>query len=114
MMKTLRNSKLIVGLWIVITIFPVIVIPLHFLFVSHTGMSCQISLTETGNESVGPLLVHCPICSFDFFPAIITPFYHTLQRFNYLRRINNDVIIPFFFVTASLHVQLRAPPYVSF
>ena len=114
MKKAFRNSKLIVGLWVVITIYPVIITPLHFLFISHYGMSCPVGLADTGHLSFDKAPSHCPICSFDFYWAISTTYKPVLQRFDYLLRFENEQIISFVLALLPLHIQLRAPPCLSF
>ncbi len=108
MMHFLRNSKLMVFIWIFIIIYPLISTSLHFLTVDHhNSHSNEVELT-----SYNKITKHCPYADFDFYWAIQNFYKYTAKRFNLLRNIENEPLSLFDGKIAPLYFQLRAPPFL--
>ena len=106
MMKVLRNSRLIVLLWIFITLYPMIATALHFTFVEHEAHH-DITQNIVTFDNIAK---HCPYADFDFYWALLSDYKYTAKRFDFLLNIENEVIVFIYRKDVPRYFQLRAPP----
>jgi len=107
----MRHSRIIAGLWLFATIWPVVSVPLHFIAFehhSHFMLSGKKGALVSGEEHA------CAICNFNFCWKFPTPEKFILHKIEI--RIFGNVGLPVVPLHKALQrlVLLRGPPFISF
>lgn len=103
----LKPVKMISGLCLLVTIWPVMSLPLHLLLVRHHFCS----LHAHGLEYSDPEEENsCSICSFEFCWKFSDPEKIKLNREDILLFIKSEPLVVFYYNIWQHHIQLRGPP----
>jgi hypothetical protein len=108
--NALKHTRIIAGLWLLTTVWPVVFLPLHFLLIKH--YSCSLHAEKQG-DSYSEEESSCAVCSFDFCWKFSDPEKIVLHREDILLFVKSEPFVAFHYPVWQHHIQLRGPPAFS-